>query len=67
MPSGMTVNPEAEGDGPEGANVNGASSPARYEIRIEGVPGPGRWAAWSGDLQVTANGGETAGWPGPGC
>jgi hypothetical protein len=42
----------------KGANVNGASSPARYEIRIGGVL-DGRWAAWFEGLQVTSNGGET--------
>lgn len=39
--------------------MNGASSPARYEIRIEGVLEPGRWAAWFEGLQVTIDGGET--------
>jgi hypothetical protein len=38
--------------------VNGASSPARYEIRIEGVL-DSHWAAWFEGLQVTSNGGET--------
>jgi hypothetical protein len=43
----------------KGASVNGASSPARYEIRIEGVLEPGRWAAWFEELQVTTSGSET--------
>ena len=38
--------------------MNGASSPARYEIRIGGVL-DSRWAAWFEGLQVTTNGGET--------
>ena len=44
--------------GQKEANVNGASSPARYEIRIEGVL-DSRWASWFEGLQVTSNGGET--------
>ena len=44
--------------GKKEANVNGASSPARYEIRIEGVL-DSHWAAWFEGLQVTSNGGET--------
>ena len=38
--------------------MNGASSPAQYEIRIEGVL-DSRWAAWFEGLQVTSSGGET--------
>jgi hypothetical protein len=38
--------------------VNGASSPARYEIRIGGVL-DSRWAAWFEGLEVTSSGGET--------
>ena len=39
--------------------MSSSGGPARYEIRIEGVLEPGRWAAWFDGLQVTTNGGET--------
>jgi len=38
--------------------VNGQGSPARYEIRIEGVL-DSHWAAWFEGLQVTSDGTQT--------
>jgi hypothetical protein len=41
----------------------GPHSPARYEIRVEGVLGK-RWTAWFGGLQISSDGGQTViyGW-----
>ncbi len=38
--------------------MTGPLSPARYEIRIEGILDE-RWTAWFNDLQVTAEGTQT--------
>ena len=35
-----------------------ATTPARYEIRVEGVLGE-EWSAWFDGLQVASDGGET--------
>lgn len=41
----------------------GLQSPARYEIRVDGVLGK-RWAAWFAGLQVSSDGDQTVicGW-----
>lgn len=41
-----------------GASVSGSQSPARYEIRVEGVLDQ-RWTAWFEGLQVTTEGSQT--------
>ena len=38
--------------------MTGPPSPARYEIRLEGILDE-RWTAWFDDLQVTAEGTQT--------
>jgi hypothetical protein len=38
--------------------VSGSQSPARYEIRVEGVLDQ-RWTAWFEALQVTSEGSQT--------
>jgi hypothetical protein len=38
--------------------VSGSQSPARYEIRVEGVLDQ-RWTAWFEGLQVTSEGSQT--------
>jgi hypothetical protein len=43
--------------------VSGPQSPARYEIRVDGVLGK-RWTAWFEDLQISSDGSQTVicGW-----
>lgn len=44
--------------GKGGAGVGGASSPAYYEIRVEGIL-DGHWGDWFNGLQVHSEGGHT--------